>query len=408
MEQRDTKKEPAELAVDVLTIVAIVLMVVAVGCLIALMLPYPGAGQEKEKHPVAVIPGVLAPLTYYAPPVVLCPVQERPGGQAVITPDARPGRAPASQRYVRLTCLPVPPGSVEHGAYPQLGVLEDSDAVCFTFTPSDLRPESWHVGPLLDPVPLRLPGDPHAAKVRATNCLFVVACHHWGLARLLQAWPPPPFSLSPQQHADGSFVSAFLREVVRRSSLVPRSTGKLRTCMGWTFTSLDTVCALYFGVLQAPCFSWMWTPFYVRWGCYVVDLEPSANAPWTRAVVDVGQWESVLPGADPSRSAAYLLTPAGSSGFSLAVPPGSYSVTSYPAGGAVPPAPSPAGSSHFTGLPPGIPTGTETCLLGASCLANKAGMAVWFQPCDAWSTGMLGITTVQVGAITTDLVSFGP
>ena len=55
-------------------------------------------------------------------------------------------------------------------------------------------------------------------------------------------------------------------------------------------------------VPDAPCFSWCWSPMDTSGGLYVVPLLPSNDAPWASVVLDLGNWQSVLPSRMRTRS----------------------------------------------------------------------------------------------------------
>jgi hypothetical protein len=86
----------------------------------------------------------------------------------------------------------------------------------------------------------------------------------------------------------GVFVSPFLQKLV-----------ELGYGGSWCFSERLKECAVYPGVLSLPCTNWTWTPL-LPGELYALALKPTAGSPWTTAVVDVGRWASVMPGADPN------------------------------------------------------------------------------------------------------------
>jgi hypothetical protein len=114
-----------------------------------------------------------------------------------------------------------------------------------------------------------------------------------------------------------SYVSPFL------ATLAARGYG------GWTFTNRLNLCAVYAGCPSAACVAWNWTPFLASEPeLYVIALAPTAREPWTAAVIDVGRWLSVFPGAGHQGGALLLRT---ASRVSVPISPGTYVTTTTPA-----------------------------------------------------------------------------
>ena len=93
--------------------------------------------------------------------------------------------------------------------------------------------------------------------------------------------------LARARAADGQYVSPFLRDLVRR-----------HYGGSWCMSERLKTVTLYAGVVNAPCFTWVWTPL-LPGELYAIALQPGSAAPWTTAVLDVGRWVSILPGAAP-------------------------------------------------------------------------------------------------------------
>jgi hypothetical protein len=86
----------------------------------------------------------------------------------------------------------------------------------------------------------------------------------------------------------GLFVSPFMQKLV-----------EMGYGGSWCFSERLKECAVYPGVLTLPCTTWNWTPL-LPGDLYAVALKPTAVSPWTTAVIDIGRWASVMPGADPN------------------------------------------------------------------------------------------------------------
>ena len=122
-----------------------------------------------------------------------------------------------------------------------------------------------------------------------------------------------------------------------------------RGATGFTVTERLGAVTLFWGVLQLPCLPWCWSALEGSGetaSSYAIRLVPSPVCPWTRAVLNVGQWHSVLPGAMADDGNTFDLRTA--DGCSINVNSGTFVL-----------APS-----------------SDTCTLGLSCLAWNSACTV--------------------------------
>jgi hypothetical protein len=134
---------------------------------------------------------------------------------------------------------------------------------------------------------------------------------------------------------------------------------------------------LSFGVPDAPCFSWCWTPMSTADGCYVVPLTTTASQRHTHALIDVSRWASFLPAAADA-SAAATVPLRTSSGCAITVRAGTYVTTA-----AAPPL-SPAAAAVLRRQPLtcvlGISAGLDTGAFAFDLLRSRFGVAAAVAP----------------------------
>lgn len=293
---------------------------------------------RKAQEAVRTLPGIVAPGTYGGRAYAFLPCRRSPQD---MLPDARLGAAPSNTTYVRVSCK-----TWEcTGPLPQAGTL-NMTKLCSGFSPADVVPtEDW---------PPAWPGN-GTADPQQQNFAMLHVVGTLGLA-------------SNVSEDSVTFASPFLRACTAE--------GKT----SWSFSALDTVCALYAGTPTPPCVTWVWAPMSNRTTSYALDLVPLVTAPWSLALVDVGTWDSNLPGGDPTGATAYLLTLSspGEELTTITIPPSSYTVQAD--------------------------VDSDTCTLGASALANRAAVSVDFVH---WKLGITS-TLVGLGTNVTDLVVDAP
>jgi hypothetical protein len=135
---------------------------------------------------------------------------------------------------------------------------------------------------------------------------------------------------------------------------------------GFTVTERLGQVTLFLRVLDVPCAPWCWTPLEgapAASDVYAIALMPSPLCPWTRAVLNFGQWHSELPGATTDDGITFDLRTA--SGCAINVNSGTFVV--------------------------GAPG--DTCTLGLSCLTWNSACAV---DLSGWR---FGLSNVAIGRI---------
>ena len=114
----------------------------------------------------------------------------------------------------------------------------------------------------------------------------------------------PELGCSQRKLRNGTYASPFIDMLTRKGY------------SAWTIMERDWKVAVLPGIVRAPCLQWNWTPLLPDpAGLYVIGLRPSADAPWTRAVLDFGSYFSTLPGIASTDTTLTLVTSTGVSVF---------------------------------------------------------------------------------------------
>jgi hypothetical protein len=181
----------------------------------------------------------------------------------------------------------------------------------------------------------------------------------------------PVLGLGPARAGPAQYASPVL---ARLQSLHDR--GVIRD-VAWVVGQDAARVTLSFGVPDAPCFSWCWTPMSTADGCYVVPLTTTASQRHTHALIDVSRWASFLPAAADA-SAAATVPLRTSSGCAITVRAGTYVTTA-----AAPPL-SPAAAAVVRRQPLtcvlGISAGLDTGAFAFDLLRSRFGVAAAVAP----------------------------
>lgn len=214
------------------------------------------------------------------------------------------------------------------------------------------------------------------AELRWSQLSLDTYCNAWGTLQFSDTgWVMPltPGSTAAVGTSDVTLPTLGVAGTVKTSAFL--ASLARAGYSSWMFTSILNRCALYAGTPSGVCLAWTWSPLVPdQNGWYVVKLQPSGDEPWTHAVIDVGRWLSLLPGAAASAeiTSSYILRT--TTGLTFPVPSGTYQTSAMSV------------RDDFV-LPQGY------CLLGVSILARNT--AVGFD----LKERRLGVSTIQVGNI---------
>jgi hypothetical protein len=88
----------------------------------------------------------------------------------------------------------------------------------------------------------------------------------------------------------------------------------------WVLINAVGVIDIYPGIPKVPCLNWIWTPMESNTDNYIIKLRASEQYPWQYAIINMGSFESNLPGINAD-TVVHLTS---ITGASIVIPPGSY------------------------------------------------------------------------------------